>query len=223
MARISKRGLREKSIPTKIQNEITILKEHLLTSINLHFDPYARIRFNMHQFIEEGGKPDINILLDDGTKKKNQISANEFSDIFLGTFDYGNEFKLLSDAQKTYIPVQFRYLSLYKWLEMEFKTKGRWNSSFLSFTEQVEDEFQKRNFSNKKFSNYLHDIRDKCAHIKSNNDILGVTSLSYQDEKSVIEFTKFLTLVCIEYFNQIKLKEKSFKINFYGHHEIDLA
>ena len=223
MARICKSGLKEKFIPTKIQSDITILKEHLLTSINIHFDPYARIRFNMHQFIEEGGKPDINILLDDGTKKKNQISANEFSDIFLDTFDYGNELKLLSDAQKTYVPVQFRYLSLYKWLELEFKTKGRWNNSFISFTDQVEDEFQKRNFSKKKFSNYLHDIRDKCAHIKSNSDALGVTSLSYEDEKKVIEFTKFLSIVCIEYFNQIKLKDKSCKVNFFAQQNIDLA
>lgn len=223
MARIIKKGLKDKIIPSETRNNITFLKEHLLTAINLHFNPYTRIRFDVHLFINEGGKPDLNLLLKNENKENNQVFVDEFCEIFINSFDFGNELKLLTDAQKSYIPIQFRFLSLYKWLELEFKIKGKWNDGFLSFSKSVEDEFKKREFSKKKFSNYLHDIRDKCAHIKSNNDILGVTSLSYEDEKKVIEFTKFLTIVCIEYFNQIKLKDKTFKMNFLTQHSIDLA
>ncbi len=220
MARIIIEGLKNKIVPNKILQHITILKEHLLTAINIHFDLYARIRFHIHLFVNKGGKPDLDLLIKSDSK---EVSVDGFSEIFNNSFDYGNELKLIPDSQKSYIPIQFRFLSLYKWLELEFKEKGKWNDYFVSFAKSVENEFYKRELSNKKFSNYLHEIRDKCAHIKSNNDILGVTSLSYKDEEKVIEFTKFLIIICVEYFNQIKLKDKPFKMNYFGQHDIDLS
>lgn len=201
MLRLIKEGLHEENIPPEVHSQITIIKEHVLTSINLFLDHLARFRFDIHLFIKKGGKPDLNILLNKKRSEYSESLNSDFEQVLLTSFKFYNELKLISDAQKVYIPVQFRFLSLYKFLELEFKDSGIWTPKFETFTNNVQDEFKKRNISTKLFSKYLHEIRDKCAHIKSNKNILGVTSLSYEDEKKVKIFTKFLTQICIEYIN----------------------
>ncbi|MBK6543785.1 MAG: hypothetical protein IPG12_00645 [Saprospiraceae bacterium] len=223
MLRIIKEDLHEERIPKETYNQITILKEHILTSLNLFFDHLARFRFDIHLFIKKGEKPDLNLLL---RKEKNENSptfSTDFTLLLENSFHFRNELKLIADAQKVFLPVQFRFLSLYKFLELEFKIKGVWTERFNSFSKKVQDEFNKRKLSTKLFSNYLHEIRDKCAHIKTNKDILGVTSLSYEDEKKVKDFTQFLTIMCIMYINQIKLKDFPFKISYIDNHDIDLS
>jgi hypothetical protein len=70
---------------------------------------------------------------------------------------------------------------LYKILEYEFRVGKKW-PSLRTFLAAFEPEFKALRLSAKSLDNFLHDLRDKCAHIKLGSAAqLGITGLSTHD------------------------------------------
>lgn len=83
-------------------------------------------------------------------------------------------------------------LHLAKVIELEVKSKGRWKKTELeSFLLPFADRARSLGVS-KNLSRYLHDLRDKCAHIRTGQDAFGVTHL---DNKQAVEVEKCLPLL----------------------------
>jgi len=109
--------------------------------------------------------------------------------------------KLLSDAQDERLPLQYRYLSIYKLLEMEYKREGRWKQEFERAANKSEAEFKNLGIKMKPV-NYIHYLRDRCAHIKTNREAYGVTQLSRKDMVEISKFLPTLNRFCIGIINE---------------------
>ncbi|WP_271590701.1 hypothetical protein [Bradyrhizobium sp. CCBAU 53415] len=103
--------------------------------------------------------------------------------LFERTIDHQPLFKLLSDSQQPHLPISYRYLSIYKALELEFKVGKKW-PTLGELLARFEDEYRALNISNRTLENYIHEVRDLCAHIKLDNSdtgrgITGLESAEY--------------------------------------------
>ncbi len=107
--------------------------------------------------------------------------------------------KLLADAQMPSLPLQYRYLSLYKILELEFRMAGRW-VGLQKLLVLYDDDYKALNISTRSLPNLIHEMRDKCAHIKvDGNDDLGIVGLDGPDAKIVAELAKLLRRILTNY------------------------
>lgn len=103
--------------------------------------------------------------------------------LFEKTLGHEPLFKLLSDSQQPQLPISYRYLSVYKVLELEFKVAKKW-PLLGQLLERFQDEYRALNVSNRTLENYIHEVRDLCAHIKLDNSpdgrgITGIESAEY--------------------------------------------
>lgn len=206
MFRISIPDLTDEIIPEEELKIIQHLKEHLITSLRFSYNPSAQLFPRpIWTFVPSDKEFSFGISMKEiyGTAEKRNLQ--NIRDTYLNSLNYSVQVKLISDAQNEYIPLQYRYLSLYKFLEFEFKEKRRWLNTFDDFLNKYGDEFYNLFNMEIKLKNYVHKLRDRCAHIKSARDVMGVTQLSNEDMIKIEKFLPFLTNMCIQYMNDKKL------------------
>ncbi len=116
------------------------------------------------------------------TGMESAISSPEFSTIY----------KLYVDANDFNIPLQYRYLSFYKILELTLKSGDRWDYSRLEHCIAISkiEEHSPIGVA-RSAKNWIHELRDKCAHIK-NGHLSGVTGL---DTTAVSQLASAMPLI----------------------------
>ena len=178
-ARLEIPRLSETKIPDEILPFIQTVKEHFLSTLRLTY--HADVSFfprPIWTFVEEDTPHSIGLEF-------SEIAGDLFFDsdrakrIFVGSFPHREEVRLLIDGSDNHIPIQYRYLSLYKILELNYKISNRWREQELeSLLEPYEIAFKQSGFL-KKPINLIHELRDQCAHIKTGKDVIGVTQLNH--------------------------------------------
>ena len=131
-----------------------MLKEHMLSVLQINFDPQVRYHHSIHNYIEEGKEPnlDVNMQIVQGPPTEKFITG--IHNFFSISVPVRNEIKLLADANNPAIPLQYRYLSVYKLLEHWFKRNDHWTQDFNKFLDGYESDYKRRKFSNQKLHNY---------------------------------------------------------------------
>lgn len=202
--RITIPNLIEDKIPEDDLESILSFKTHMQSVLRLTYDVEVSISpFRLWIFEESGKKYNFNINVDDSLNKNFRVNYDNIKNTFLNSIPFKHQLKLLSDAQDTRIPMQYRYLSLYKLLELEFKRRGKWvQSDFSEFLSNFEAEFSELK-KPRKLKSHIHYIRDMCAHIKNNKDVFGVTGLSMREVKEVGEFLPVMNKICATLINKI--------------------
>jgi hypothetical protein len=176
-------------------------KEHLLSILRLIYDPKTQVYPIHMRVFSEDIKPHFNVSIQELLGQRPSFPSVAVRDVFVGTWDKRTEIKLLTDALDERIPLQYRYLSLYKILENHFKKRREWQKTELkAFLSQFSAKFNEIN-SNLPLDKYIHALRDKCAHIKTGNDILGVTQLSQRQVAEVERFLPLFKNICITLLN----------------------
>ena len=108
---------------------------------------------------------------------------------------------MLIDGLDGHIPLQYRYLSLFKIIELNFKIGKKWKSEQLKDTlKPFEAIFNQEGFA-KTLYNLIHELRDKCAHIKTGKDIFGVTHLNQKEVAQVEKALPIMVNICISVLN----------------------
>jgi len=196
-------GLENEELKQEHAELLQIVKEHLLSILRLMYDSNAQIApIHMRTFSEDG-KPHLSIATQQLQGRRAAFSATAVRNVFIGTLSKRTEIKLLTDALDERIPLQYRYLSLYKILENHFKKRGRWRENELKeFLNQFSAKFDVIS-TNLPLDKYIHALRDKCAHIKTGRDILGVTQLSQRQATEVERFLPMLKNICITLLNSV--------------------
>jgi hypothetical protein len=196
---------------------VNSLKEHMKSTLRIMYDHDVNI-FPLYCCNLLEIDKTINFGVNMELHNYTPINLDKIRSAYMSTMSIRNQIKLLSDSQDRRIPLQYRFLSLYKLLELEFKYRGKWKSEFAEYIEKSEEDFQKLELSNKKLRNYIHDIRDRCAHIKTNKDIIGVTELDNQTQMEVNTFLNFLINLCSTLLNE-KYGHENFIIGSINHNE----
>ena len=214
MIRIDIPDMPDETIPETDLEKIQTIKEHILSVLRLTYDHnvslFPRPIWN---FRKQGQDPSLHIKIDQIINPNFDPHVENIRNVFIATFPIRVQIKLFSDSQDKRLPLQYRYLSLYKLLELEFKKRGKWTKEFGEFVGKFEGEF--RSFGkDKKLVNYIHELRDRCSHIKTRKDILGVTQLSNEDMLEVYRFFPLMTKICLSMINE-KYRDKGFSLADY--------
>lgn len=204
-ARLTIPSLQSDALPEDSLPLIQIVKEHLLSVLRLTYHSDARFFPRpIWMFIEENSPHNMELQLTQQIQKvlfNSENTRNMFTEGFL----YREELRLLIDGQDSYIPLQYRYLSLYKILELHFKHGDNWLKNELDLIlDRYEHRFQEIGIKQRPWA-YLHQLRDKCAHIKKsgNKETLGVTLLRQKEAAAVEKIIPIFSEICIEVVNTL--------------------
>jgi hypothetical protein len=164
------------------------LIEHMLSVLRLTTDQqieylwFGQERILLSNDGDAEGTPHLITRVASLSTANHQTDLNNTRLLFERTAEHRELFKLLSDSTQPTLPLQYRYLSVYKILEIEFKVGKKW-PGLPDVLAPYEPEFRSLNISNRSLENYIHEVRDVCAHIRLDNssDVLGVTGLNNQE------------------------------------------
>ena len=182
---------------------IQTVKEHFLSVLRVTYDPEVRLFPRpIWTFIDENTPYTI------GLETSQQIRDTPFDPdktrrLFMLSFPHREELRLWIDGQDWHIPLQYRYLSLYKILELHFKNEENWRENELEvILEKYGDRFVHASVRRKPLT-YIHQLRDKCAHIrmKGKKETIGVTHLRQKEAAAVEQMLPILTDICAEVIN----------------------
>ena len=204
--------LEREEIPENLLPLIQTTKEHMLSVLRLTYHSNAGFFPRpFWAFVKDGTPFSIGLEFSE-VAGKFSFDAERVRRVFIGSFGHRIDIKLLADGLDQHVPLQYRYLSLYKILERRFKTKGRWQKEALeSFLTQFETDFKNIGVT-KKPSSYVHELRDRCAHIKTNREVEGVTHLNLQEAAKVETALPVIMKACINSINETA--EGKFQIGY---------
>lgn len=202
-ARLTIPNLVKEKIPSEMLPMIQAVKEHFLSILRItYYSDATLFPRPIWTFQEDPTSYTMGLEIRQFTNRFFDIDRTK--QLFIGGFPYREEIRLFIDGHDHRIPLQYRYLSLYKIIELHYKKQGIWQEDKLdtllskystSFTEIA---------GSKKPANHIHMLRDKCAHIKtgSSKEVLGVTHLNHKEAATVEKTMPILSDICIEILNE---------------------
>lgn len=122
------------------------------------------------------------------------------------TFAWRQSLRMLVDSANDDIPLQYRFLSLYRFLEMRFRgDNDKWDYGALNRAPKpCAGEYASLRLDRTFFAELKH-LRDRCAHIKSGSGPrrrLGVTGLNHEAEIEVERVLPIVQKICLVIFNE---------------------
>lgn len=197
MIRIEIPRVPDETIPESDLDIIQTIKEHVLSVLRLTYEPSVSLfPRTMWNFVEEGEKPAFHVKINEMINPNFVPHIENVRNVFVTTFPIRVQIRLLSDSQDKRLPLQYRYLSLYKLLEIEFKKKRSWISEFDDFVDSFKENFESLGIRMKP-ANYVHCLRDRCAHMTTGKDAVGITQLSNKDMVEINRFLPLMTKICV--------------------------
>ncbi len=165
-ARVRIPGLTEERLPDTILPLLQVVKEHLLSTLRLVYrEDIHLFPMTFWMFFDDGAVHNVDVRIE--FNPPSVLDSEQAKNFFLQSFPYRNEIRLLVDGNDPRVPVQYRYLSFYKLLEHEFKTKGQWqNEKLNAFLVAYEDRLSALGYRGT-LAKPLHALRDKCAHVRT--------------------------------------------------------
>jgi hypothetical protein len=186
--------LQEEAIPESLLPLIQSVREHMLTTLRLSYDPRTSLfDFHLRTFQPDGSPSTINV---EAQLHYNPVfDAPAVRNLFAASLNHREQFRLLSNGANEGIPVQYRFLSLYKLIEMKFRHKGKWKKDELrKFVSRFEAHFNFKGINSDPVK-AIHECRDKCAHIRTgkNHEVLGVSELNHKQAVFVMKILPIMT------------------------------
>ena len=124
MIRITIPNLVEEKITDYDTKFIQMIKEHMLSVLRLTYDNEISSFRPVWVFRDENEPPALKIKITEKINPEFKVNPENIKSTYCATFQIRHQLRLLSDGQDNRIPLQYRFLSLYKLLELEFKNKG---------------------------------------------------------------------------------------------------
>lgn len=202
-ARVRIENLDKEEIPEDALEILQIIKEHLLTTLKLTYRKDIQFfPFALWSFIEESKEEIANVLAE--YRGKHNFDKDLVQATFISSITMREELRLYADGIDERIPLQYQFLSLYKLIELKFRNNGVWDRIPLNnLLNQYHSRFMDLGI-NLKPINLMHNIRDKCAHIKSrkNKYQFGVTQLNHKEASLVSTVLPIFREICKDLVNE---------------------
>ena len=175
---------------------VSQLTDHMLSVLRFTTDQHVEKLWFGQETISIGshgdsnGKPTLGISISPVPDANYKLDCGNIASVFEHTVGLMPLFRLLADTQQPILPMPYRYLSAYKVLELEFRSGKKW-PGLKTLLAPYEEEYRKLKVSGRTFENCLHEMRDRCAHIKlgdgsdNGSDNLGITGLIGRDLTAV--------------------------------------
>lgn len=186
----------EDRIPLDRLPLVQAVKEHFLSVLRLEYSEDATLfPHPFYAFIRLGNQHSIGLDIQ-RFEPTPVLDTTAFRNLFAASFMHREEVRLLVDGADKRIPLQYRYLSLYRLLELYLRPDGKWDQAKLeSVLQPYADRLRQAGFSRTPV-NALHELRDSCAHIRTGQEF-GVTHLNLDQAARVEKFLPILLEVCV--------------------------
>jgi len=185
-----------------VERRIQIAKEHTVSLLRFIYDKKIAIyNASFWIFIDEDMPPNWGMNFELTLNNRWEFPKELFIAGFGNTIDCRTELKLLSDSLDERIPLQYRYLSLFKIFEIMFFDGTKPRKEFESLLSKYEAQFQTQFQKKMSLKGYIIDLRARCAHIRSNKNVTGVTMLNNKDAGEVEAFLPFVFQIARELVN----------------------
>lgn len=199
-ARLTVPGLSGDTLPEQLLPILQATREHLLTVLRLSLgNEVTLFPRPVWMFADDGSPPSVNLALriEEGSPVFDAEAAKR---LFSGSFERREHLRLLVDGGNRSLPLQFRFLSLYRLLELELRHSDEWDSERLeAVLNPYADRFVGAGFTRTPL-NTVHELRDACAHIRSGGK-MGVTHLNHRQAARVEKCLPILLDACVEVVN----------------------
>jgi hypothetical protein len=191
----------EEKIPDEDLPIVQAIKEHMLSVLRVTYDNRASIwDLNWWTFIDDGAPRSTGISLKQFIEGRPDF--DNIRSVFVATHSIRPQLRLLADARDPHVPLQYQYLSLFKLLELEFKSGGDFTEEFNQFLGRFQEAYDKLSIGRQFLRNYVHELRDRCAHIVIGKGRMGVTQLSNEDALEVTKFMPLMVRICAVRLNE---------------------
>lgn len=180
---------------TEIFRAVSLTESVLRLHVNadIRFLPYVVATFYN---ANEGHHFEIKLTWEDAALEMQQSIFQKGMENVFSSENTANIYHLFVDGYDENIPLQFRYLSFYKILELLLKSNNKWNKADLERYIFIAGVVNARpDGVTRKTSNWIHDLRDQCAHIK-NGQTIGVTHLNAATQAQISSALPILSRLC---------------------------
>lgn len=205
LARFSIGNLEKDTVPDDAITLVHIAREHLRTVLDcLHPDVAALDTIHFNSFRDEDEDPTIDIEI------KAQYQATRFDPgLFQGLFKESMgaraELRLYQMATKTHMPSEYRYLSLFKILELTFARRGAWDYVALDKALAPAEDNLALIFPGLASRATIFRVRDMCAHAVLGKSKVrhGAMGLTFKQDRAVHQATDSLLSVGKHIINRV--------------------
>jgi hypothetical protein len=196
--------LQEEKLTDKDCSLIQDLKEHALSILRLCYDADSQLTpFTFWHFTDSGTGPSLDLRAEELLNSQWRLDSENFKNSYLNGYDNRHQLHLLSEALNQRVPIQFRFLSVYKFLEHEYKDGGSWKPDLEVLLDRFQASFDQLQLSTLPLKKYIHALRDRCAHIRGRGKLVGVTALSNKDALELQKALPLLMEICSSAFNDL--------------------
>jgi hypothetical protein len=182
---------------------VAVAQAHMLSVLKLAWHPnasYVPMSF-FQQEAEDGSGAGLQVTWPSAYG----FNSAQAHALYEHTFGHRESLRLLADGLDERVPIQYRFLSLYKFLEIRYRgDSDHWDFGAL----RKACDAQLREYDGLKlprsFQAELKHLRDRCAHIRTGSGKkrrLGVTALNPEALKEVTRMMPLLTEICRIVFN----------------------
>lgn len=182
---------------------VQLIKAHLFAVLRTTYDASIQ-EFRQDQTLlslgskDVAGKPDFHIKIELHTNRP-KVDGNNIANVFIATENIRHILILVGEAQDGGIPLHYRYLSLYKAFEAEFKPTGKWIKLEDLFS-VINEQYEVKRTVKRSLINRFHELRDRCAHVLTGGK-LGLIGLPDRDAQDVELLLPLLIRVLAEHVN----------------------
>lgn len=205
-ARLTVNYLPTEEIPTALLPTLQAIKEHLLVVLRFTYrtDLVLAEPGIIWSFTATGEPARVSISIED--RGQDSFVPENARNLFLHSFPLREILRLYADGEDKRIPLQYRFLSFYKFLELRYKEQGHWKHQEVdALLRPYAADFSALGYTKKPFV-VIHEMRDRCAHIKtgrgSGRELLGVTHLNHAAAVKVSELLPIMRAICANVVNE---------------------
>lgn len=182
---------------------VQLIKAHLFAVLRTTYDASIQEFRHDQTFLSLGskdvaGQPDFHIKIELHTNR-HKVDGNNIANVFMATESIRHILILIGDAQDGGMPLHYRYLSLYKAFEAEFKPTGKWIKLDNVFS-AINAQYEAKRTVKRSLVNRFHELRDRCAHVLTAGK-LGLIGLPDRDAQDVELLLPLLIRVLAEHVN----------------------
>jgi hypothetical protein len=168
------------NIPPDDFQRCQALRAFALDCIRMNYDPsidYFRIAndiYSFWNFLDQGVGPDINLKIDSKINEQFRVNTEGLKVLLASPQTMRTVVHLLADGGDFRLPLQFRFLSVYKIIELHYKiTPNRKFTNFIAPFLHIFEELHASIKTSSELCKYLSKLRARCAHIKLSDGELG--------------------------------------------------
>jgi hypothetical protein len=183
---------------------VQIASEHMLSVLKLTWSPSAQyLQMSIcTREADDGGGAQLEIR----AFGQDAFDAAQAEGLYEHTLSHRHDLRLIADSISTAIPIQYRFLSLYKFLEHRFMNdEGHWDFEGLEELCQPHLEAFNALATGRSLRAELMHLRDRCAHIMTGSGKkrrLGVSALHPKALKELTALMPVLSEMCRTVFNR---------------------